>query len=178
MVALAVVDGLTLLQERIVRMESQRLSRHGEDIVLLEGEDSHVGRQSRLQLQVVVRSRDHHLVGHHITLRLGILSHLSHASLKLVVGEGVHREAHALPLLHATDVSLIDISYHAHVRKILRNHEELRGVKRGGHRLTLFHSLREDHAVDGRGNRGIAQIRLCLLHTLARGVHLLPGLLV
>ena len=149
MVALTVLDGLILLQERLVRNKAQCLGRYGEDIVLLERIDGHVGRQSRLQLQVVVGSRDHHLVGHHVTLGRSLLAHLRHGTLEMVIGEGVHREAHALTLHHATDVGLVDISNHTHVCQVLRNHEQLRRIERGSHRLTFLDGLRQDHTVDG-----------------------------
>ena len=176
MVALTILDGFTLLQESIVGLEAQGLGGHGQHIVLLHRVDGHVSRQTGLQLQVVVGSRDYHLIGHHITFSGCLLAHLCHLSLKMVVWESIHGKTNALPLLHTTYVSLVDISNHTHVCQVLGYHEELRGVKRGGNRLTLLYSLRENHTVDRRRDGGVAEVGLGLLHTLTRGVHLLLGL--
>ena len=94
----------------------------------------------------------------------------------MVIGEGIHGEGDTLSLLHTTDVGLVDISNHAHIGQVLCNGEELRGVERSGHGLTLFHGFRQYHTVDRTGDGGIAQVGLCLLHTLAGGVHLFLGL--
>ena len=157
-------------------MEAQSLGRHGEHIVLLHRKDRDVSRESGFQFQVGIGGRDHHLVGDDVTLGLCLLAHLCHGTVKLILREGIYGKAHALSFLHTANVSLVDIGNHAHIRQILSNDEEFRGVERSSHRLTFLHGLREDHTVDGRGNRGIAEVRLGFLHTLTRRVHLFLGL--
>ena len=173
MVSLAVGDAFVFLQESIVGMEAQRLGWYCKNIVLLKGEDSHVCCQSRLQLQIVVRCRDHHLVGYHITFRRSLLTHLGHLTLKGIVGEGVNSETYTLTFFYATDISLVDIGNHTHIRQILCNYEKFRSIERGCYRLTFLHRFRQDYTVDGRGNRRIAEIGLSLLNTLPRSIHLL-----
>ena len=96
----------------------------------------------------------------------------------MVVGEGVDGERDALTFLYTTDVGFVNVGNDAHVCQVLGNGEQLRGVERGCHRLAFLYALRQHHTVYGAGDGGIAQIGLCLLHTLARGVHLLAGFVV
>ena len=129
MVTLAVLDALALLQQSLVRLETQCLGRHSQYVVLLESEDSDVGRKTRFQFQVVVGCGDNHLVCHDVTLCGSILTHLCHSPLKLIIWEGIHGEAHPLSFLYPTDVCLIDVCDDAHVSKVLCDDEELRGVE-------------------------------------------------
>ena len=99
-------------------------------------------------------------------------------TLEGVIGKGINREADTLTFLHTTDISLIDICNHTHVRQVLGNHKELRGVERGSHRLAFLHALRENYTVDGRSDGGIAKVRPGLAHTLTGGIHLFLGLLI
>ena len=129
------------MEHGLVDGEAQSLRRHGENVVLLHGVDGDVGRQSGLQLQVVVGCRDDNLVGDDVALGGGLLAYLGHAALEVVVGESVDGEADALAFLHSADVSLVDVGNNAHIRQVLGDGEQLRRVERGGHRLSLLNGL-------------------------------------
>ena len=83
-----------------------------------------------------------------------------------------------LALFHATDVCLVNVGDDAHVGQVLGNGKQLRGIERGGHRLAFLNALRQHDTVNGTGDGGIAQVGLCLLHTLAAGSYRLAGLVI
>ena len=95
-----------------------------------------------------------------------------------VLGIGVYGERDPLANLHAADVGFVDIGHHLHVGEVFGDGEEFGGVETGGHRLSFLHRLRQDDAVDGRGDGGVAQVGLCAPHILGGLVHLLLGLAV
>ena len=94
----------------------------------------------------------------------------------MILGIGINGKHHTLAFLHATDVSLVDVGNDAHVGQILCNSKKFRRVERSGNGLAFLHSLRQHDAVNRAGDSGVAKVGLCLLHTLARRVHLLLSL--
>ena len=173
-----VLNGLFLIEERFVGREAESLVGNGQDAVVLHREDGDVGRQSGLQLEVAVGCGDDHLIGDHVALGGGLLTHLLDGTLEDVVGEGINGERDALTYLYVTNVGFVNVGNNPHVGEVLGNGEEFGRVEGGGHGLTFLHRLGEHHAVDGRGDGGIAEVGLSPAHTLAGGVHLLLGLLV
>ena len=176
--SLYVLNLLVLGKQGLVGSEAQGLGGNGENIVLLEGVDGDIGCKTRLQLQVVVGGRDDYLVGNDIAGSGGLLANLSNLTLEMIVGESIDGEADALTFLYTTDVGLVDISNHAHIGQVLGNGEELWGVERGSNGLAFLNGFGEYHAIDRRGDGGIAQIGLGLANTLARRGNGLTGFLI
>ena len=96
----------------------------------------------------------------------------------MIIGEGINSKADTLTFLDATDVGLVNVGNHLHVRQIFGYRKQLRGVERSSHRLAFLYRLRQHHAVDRTGDGGITQIGLCLVDTLLCRLHAFAGLLV
>ena len=123
MVALAVLDGLALLQKSLVGLETQSLGRNSQHVVLLESVDSNVGCKTWLKFQIVVGGRDYYLVGNNVALGSSLLANLSNLSLKVIIGECIDCEANTLTYLNTAYISLVDICHHTHVGKVLCDNE-------------------------------------------------------
>ena len=141
MITLTVIYSLSFLQNCFRWDKAQCFRRYSHHIVLLKCIDCYVGCQSWFQFQVIVGCRDHHLVGYHITLCSSLLAYLRHLSLKMILRECIHSEAHALTFFHTTNISLIDICNHTHVCQVLGNAEQLWRIKRSCYGLAFFHRL-------------------------------------
>ena len=142
----------------------------------LLGIDGDVGRQSGFEFEVGVGGTDDDLVGDDVVGRRGLLAHLLHRTGEGVVGIGIDGEGDALAGLDLADVGLIHIGHHLHVGQIFGNGEEFWGGETGCDGLSLLHTLGQDHTVDGRGDGGIAEVGLGLLHLLLLLADLLAGL--
>ena len=137
--AFAVLDGLVLLEECLVRLETQSLGGDSKYIVLLKGIDGDIGRKTWFQLQVYVGGRDDNLVGDDVTLCGSLLSDLCHSTLERVIGEGVDRKGDTLTFFYATDIGFVDISDDTHVRQVLSDSKQLWGIEGSCYSLTFFH---------------------------------------
>ena len=137
--AFAILDGLTLLQQCLVGLEAQSLGGYGKYIILLKGVDGDVGRETWLQLQIHVGSRDYYLVSDNVTLCGSLLTNLCDSTLEGVFWESINGEGDALTFFHTTDISFVDVSNHTHVCQVLGDGEQFRGVEGCGNRLTFFH---------------------------------------
>ncbi len=81
----------------------------------------------------------------------------------------VHRERHRLAGMHGPHVHLADRRDDAHLREILRDHEQRRRAEACGHSLADFHLLEDHDAVDRRRERAAIEIHLRVLESgLAR----------
>lgn len=144
--------------------EAQGFGRDGCCVVFFEREDRHVGRKSRFEFQVGIRSVDDHFVGDHVRFGRGFEPYLEDRPLERVVRIGIYGELYPLAVGDLADVGFVHIGHDLHLCQVVGDGEERRGFESGSHRLALFDGTADDHAVDRRGDGRITQVALYLDH--------------
>ena len=95
--------------------------------------------------------------------KTGVEADLRDLAGKGPVAVGVHREGDRLSDLDVADVGLVHGRPHQHVAEVLGQQEQAGRIHAGHHRLADVHAAVDHHAVDGRGDGGVAQVDLGLL---------------
>src|SRR5262249_44185293 len=111
-----------------------------------------------LEFEVGIPDVDNHVVGDDVLIVHRIESNLVDRPAEVVSGEGVNREVHAVTLIDYADVGLIDVGDYLHLGQVVGDGEEGRRLETGRDRLSLIDVAGDDHAVDRRADRRIAQI--------------------
>ena len=115
--------------------------------------------------------------------RLRLQPHLPHRAVEVLVGIGLHGEAHLLAFDDRADVALTHRGQDLHPRQVVGDEEELRRRQAGGDGLPHVDVALDDDAVDGRVDLGVPEVALGAIERDAgRGQvglrHLVGGLVV
>ena len=152
---------------------TQSLTWHTKHAWTLCSEDGYVGSQSWFEFQIGIRSTDNNFISHNIIRRRCLLSDLLHRALKGFIGIGIHGKCDAFALLYTANISLIYISNHLHIGKVLRNGKQLGSTETGCNGLAFFNTFGKHNAVNRRCNGCITKIGLCSFYLFLRGIDLL-----
>ncbi len=155
------VLGADLLGDRI---EPEGRVRDLDDVLTLVDLERQAGGHSGEQIEVRIGSGDDDRIGDDILFRGRAQTDLENRAAEDLVGVGVDREGHrvflALGLFDQSDVGFVDRSVDVHLLPhIGGDHEQLRCLELGGHRLARVDFTIDDDAVDGRADLGIVEIR-------------------
>ncbi len=154
--------------QRAVR-DPQRLLRPGDH-------DRHVGCQAGAQEQIrvvdfddAIEIGDGALLGWRrrvllLRRRVGIAD-LCEAPAERAIGNRIDRERHGLPRMHGPHVDLADRRDDAHLREVLRDHEQRRSAEARLHGLADLHLFEDHDAIDGRRDRAAVEIHLRVLES-------------
>ena len=183
----ALAGGLTaalalLLRLGVRRTPAQRRGGDAQHIAALLQHDVGVGGHAGQKVAARVVGLGDHRVGDHVLLGGRLLAHLGDDAREILVRESVDGEPDLLTLAHLADVGLVDADLHFQLGEVLRQAEQDRRRKAGGHGLARLDGALDDDAVDGRDDARPAEVhshrlqgRRGLRHAGALGVDVGAG---
>ena len=186
MFAFAIFHDIILTDQRCFGGETQSSVGDRQYIFLIKDKDSHIGCQTRFQLQVRIRSRDHYFISDY---RAGTWTgaaatacisqtNLCHDSVKHIIRISIDSKAGALSFFNTAYICFIHVCYYLHLCQVGRNGEEGRSFESGSYGLSGFYIAADDNSVYRRSNRSIWQVTFCFCQRCLAAVESALGLLI
>ena len=153
------------------RTKSRRRVRKLEDVLALGRDEAGIRRHARPEFQVLVVDSDHRRVGHDALVGGGSESDLIDLAAELAPGKRIHGELNGLPFGESTHVGLGNRGLDPHLREIVGDLQERRGVHARRDGLPDLDLARDHDAVHRGKNGGAREVNLGSFHPGLAGLH-------